>query len=497
MVFVTCIGVGDAAESTADIHFYGRWDLSDISNPWCAWQGSTFAAEFEGREISATLESDHEEYIRVILDGDHKGSRKIRLAAGCRIYELASGVDLGRHRIEVVKETYSGRGRLYLRGLESHGGKIISSERRRPRLRLQFYGDSNLAGYSLEHERNERGAEFSGCHFTFAGIVSRMLDAEYQNISVSGAKILGSSNSVMSFIDRIDFYEEQPKWKFERFPADVCVVNIGANNVNGNSKEEIQQDYLLLLRKLREVHPESHIVVMNGYGWDRNEPANYTDEVVRKFADPKTSRLIFPWLFNEWHGCEYDHAGMARFLVEHLETLRPDWGTVRDMDVLDGFGRNGDVANGSFEEVAPFGGFAWRYFQEGAIRVHDPAGSSAGEWFLRLPEKSQVHQPNPASKSRCYTYRLMLRSPDSGEAKIRIEFRDQHFRSEIEDAAKEVVFNLESDWREYSVRVESPCGAGEPSQDPWQIILRLVSNAGTVECDNVRLSEGGSAGRNH
>ena len=497
MVFVTCNGVGDAAESTADIHFYGRWDLSDISNPWCAWQGSTFAAEFEGREISATLESDREEYIRVILDGDHKGSRKIRLAAGCRIYELASGVDLGRHRIEVVKETYSGRGRLYLRGLESHGGKIISSERRRPRLRLQFYGDSNLAGYSLEHERNERGAEFSGCHFTFAGIVSRMLDAEYQNISVSGAKILGSSNSVMSFFDRIDFYEEQPKWKFERFPADVCVVNIGANNVNGNSREEIQQDYLLLLRKLREVHPESHIVVMNGYGWDRNEPANYTDEVVRKFADPKTSRLIFPWLFNEWHGCEYDHAGMARFLVEHLETLRPDWGTVRDMDVLDGFGRNGDVANGSFEEVAPFGGFAWRYFQEGAIRVHDPAGSSAGEWFLRLPEKSQVHQPNPASKSRCYTYRLMLRSPDSGEAKIRIEFRDQHFRSEIEDAAKEVVFNLESDWREYSVRVESPCGAGEPSQDPWQIILRLVSNAGTVECDNVRLSEGGSAGRNH
>ena len=460
------VGVNHAAESTADIHFYGRWDLSDISNPWCAWQGSTFAAEFEGRKISATLESDREEYIRVIVDGDHKGSRKIRLAAGCRIYELASGVDLGRHRIEVVKETYSGRGRLYLRGLESHGGKIISSERRRPRLKLQFYGDSNLAGYSLEHERNERGAEFSGCHFTFAGIVSRMLDAEYQNISVSGARILGSSNSVMSFFDRIDFYEEQPKWKFEGFPADVCVLNIGANNVNGNSKEEIQQDYLLLLRKLREVHPESHIVVMNGYGWDRNEPANYTDEVVRKFADPNTSRLIFPWLFNEWHGCEYDHAGMARFLVEHLETLRPDWGAMRDMDVLDGFGRNGDVANGSFEEVAPFGGFAWRYFQEGAIRVHDPAGSAVGEWFLRLPEKSQVHQPNPASKSRCYTYRLMLRSPDSGEAKIRIEFRNQHFRSEIEDAAKEFVFNLESDWREYAVRVESPCGAGEPSQDP-------------------------------
>ena len=91
----------------------------------------------------------------------------------------------------------------------------------------------------------------------------------------------------------------------------------------------------------------------------------------------------------------------------------------------------------------------------------------------------------------------MLRSPDSGEAKVRIEFRDQHFRSEIEGAAQEFVFNLESEWREYSVRVESPAGTGEPSQDPWQIILRLVSNAGTVDCDNVRLSEGGSVGKNH
>ncbi|MEC9148674.1 MAG: hypothetical protein VX470_07525, partial [Planctomycetota bacterium] len=378
-----------------------------------------------------------------------------------------------------------------------HGGEIIPSERRRPRLRLQFYGDSNLAGNSLEHERDKRGAEFSGCHYTFAGIVSRMLDAEYQNISVTGARILGSSNSVLSFFDRMDFYEEQPKWKFECFPADVCVLNSGANNVNRNSKEEILRDYLILLRRLREVHPESHIVVMNGYGWDRNEPANYTDEVVRKFADDNTSRVIFPWLFNEWHGCEYDHAGMARFLAEHLETVCPDWKAIRSMDVLDGFGRNGDVANGSFEEVAPFGGFAWRYFQEGAIRVHDPAGSSAGEWFLRLPEKSQVHQPTPASKSRFYTYRLMLRSPDSGEAKVRIEFRDQHFRSEIEGAAQEFVFNLESEWREYSVRVESPGGTWEPSQDTWQIILRLVSNVGTVECDNVRLSEGGSVGKNH
>ncbi|MDP7014939.1 MAG: GDSL-type esterase/lipase family protein [Pirellulaceae bacterium] len=355
-------------------------------------------------------------------------------------------------------------------------------------MRIQFYGDSNLAGYSLEHERNKRGAAYSGCHFTFAGIASRLLDAEYQNISVSGATILGRHNSVMSFFDKMDFYEDEPKWQFGRFPADVCVVNIGANNVNRNGKEEIQRDYLALLRKLRQAHPAAHIVVMNGYGWDRDETANYTHEVVRKSADKRMSRVVFPWLFNEWHGCEYDHAGMARVLAEHLTTVNPAWRAVRAMDVMDGFGREGDVANGSFEFAAPFGGFGWRYFQAGAVRVHAPNESPSGEWFLRLPENCQVHQPNPAEKSKRYTYRLKLRSPNSGEAKIRIEFRDQQFRNEIEGASREFVFKPGLNWREYSVSANSPDGTGDKSRDAWQIIVRMISNAGTVECDNVRLT---------
>jgi hypothetical protein len=292
----------------------------------------------------------------------------------------------------------------------------------------------------------------------------------------------------MSFFDRMDFYEDEPKWQFERFPADICVVNIGANNVNRGGREEIKKDYITLLRILRQAHPEAHIVVMNGYGWDRNETANYTQEVVDELADKNMSRVVFPWLFNEWHGCEYDHAGMARILAEHLATINPAWRAVRRMDVMDGFGRQGDVANGGFEFAAPFGGFGWRYFQDGTVRVHAPDKSPSGEWFLRIPEHCQVHQPNPAEKSRRYTYRLKLRSPNSGEAKIRIEFRDQKFRNEIEDAAKEFLFEPGFEWKEYSVSVNSPDGTGDRSRDVWQIILRVISNAGIVECDDVRLS---------
>ena len=155
---------------------------------------------------------------------------------------------------------------------------------------------------------------------------------------------------------------------------------------------------------------------------------------------------------------------------------------------MDGFGRDGNVANGSFESVAPFGGFGWRYVQDGAVRVYDPKESPAGDWYLRIPEGSQVHQPNPAMKSTTYVYRLKLRSPDGGKAKIRVEFRDQQFRNEIGNAAKEFDFKLDSEWKDYSVRVDSPPGAGNKSRDTWQIILRIKATDATVECDDVSLS---------
>ncbi len=494
MKFALCLLVFSAgavpalAEPPAQsIHYSGRWDLSDSSKPWCAWQGSSFAVSFSGQAILATIQLDHVEYIRVIVDGDHFNSRRLKLKSETHDYVLAENLQPGSHSVEVVKETYSGRGRLTLHALRVADGELIPIPRRKPRLRIQFYGDSNLAGHSLGHEKDKGGGVHTGCHFTFAGIAARMLDAEYQNISVGGARILGRPNSVMSFFDRMEYSQKSAPWQFDRFPADVCVLNIGANNVGRSTPEEISKDYLSLLRRLRKVHPSSHIVVMNGYGWDRAEPANYTEEVVEEFDDRNVSRLAFPWLFNEWHGCEYDHAGMAVVLAEHLATINPAWKAVRAPDVMSGFGRDGDVANGSFESVAPFGGYGWRYFEDGADRVHSPRESPSGEWYLRLPEGCQVHQPNPAVKSRTYTYRLKLRSPNPGTAKIRIEFRGQHFRSEIKDAAREFVFELQPEWKEYTVKVDSPPGTGDRSRDVWQIIVRIIAESGTVECDDVRL----------
>ena len=98
IAIATCSVASKAVEPTeAQIYYSGRWDLANSSKPWCAWQGSSFTAAFNGRGITASIESDRVEYLRVIVDGDHLGSRKIKLEAGRRDYLLVSNLQLAQH----------------------------------------------------------------------------------------------------------------------------------------------------------------------------------------------------------------------------------------------------------------------------------------------------------------------------------------------------------------------------------------------------------------
>jgi hypothetical protein len=481
----------DPADSR--ITYSGRWDFSARSKPWCAWQGSSIKAKFHGTDIQAVFElTGRPEYVRIIIDGNADSSRKIELFTKQQTYALASGLSAGEHQIEIVKETYSGKGRMIFHGFHVSGKGLLDSASTQQPLRIVFFGDSNLAGSSLEHEKNEGSPSLRGCYYSLAGIASRMLDAEYHNISCGGAKIAGGLNSGMSFYNRVDFYQPEPRWKPETFPADICVVNLGANDISSKSKDQIKQDYVTFVATIRSEYPSARIVLMNGYGWSRKEPANYTQEVIAAMGDTKLSRVIFPWLFNEWHGCEYDHAGMAQSLVDHLVLLDPILcKQVRPLDVMDGFGRDGNVANGSFERMAPFGGYGWRYFTDGAQRIHNAGASADGEWFLRLPPGKQVHQPNPASVGNTYTIKLKMRGREAGdEGLVRIEFRDQEWRHEIPGSSRTFRYKLDATWNDYGMTLNSPA-ASQPqdaSRDPRQIIIRLMAESGTVDIDDVQLS---------
>jgi hypothetical protein len=463
LLFCTTMIFSAAHADTVDptdplIRYTGRWDHSTPTKPWAYWIGSSIIAKFTGTSISATLSASNTDYIRVIIDGNAAGSFKIPISSGKQEYILSSELIGPDHTVEIVKETDAGRLTFHQFLLDNEGELL--SLLPRPDRKISFYGDSNLAGYSLESEQNQSDRDLRGSYYGYAGITARMFDAEYENISRSGATLRSLNNA----FDRIDYWSRNPAWDFTEFQPNVVVVNLGANDV-GRPKNRIKSYYHAFLDDLRAVYQNAHIMLFNAWGWDYDEPANYIHEVIGERSDTNMSWAVFPWLFEQWHGCEYDHAGMAQVLADHLSSVMMGW-TPNPRDVMSGFGVGGDVANGSFEEVAPFGGFGWRYstVDSDIDRISLPPSNAAhdGIYYLRLYNAKSVHQPNPAVDGQVVTVTVWMRgASNGGQAKITIDFRDQEMWT-APLKTDSVDIDLTTDWQSYTVTATAPTGGSKP-----------------------------------
>jgi hypothetical protein len=462
------------------LRYVGRWSFADPSLPTVGWQGASVALSFEGTQVDVSLDSgSRPETLRVIVDGDHPGSTRISTTPGLATLTVAQDLEPGAHSVELVKETYVGTDWV-LHGVEVLGQGVLDPPPVAPR-HIEFYGDSNLAGSSLMSERNQGGVQRDGSHFTFAGITARAFGADYHNVSVSGETLAGMT----SLYDRQSWYDQQPSWDFTSYAPDLVVMNLGANDINGAGEATIRGRYVTMLDLLRAAHPGVPIVVFNGYGWDFDEPADYTAEVVAELGDPLVTTATFPWVFEQWHGCEYDHGGMARYLIRDIEDLL-GW-TAEEPAVMNGFGLDGGLANGGFEEQAPFGGFGWRYLDDpGVERVQDPSSAYEGEHLLRLGDGAQVHQPNPASDGDVVTVSGWFRAAGEGETvDLTLDFRDQTMWS-TPLASETSHHALTTAWQQLTVQATAPVGAARPV---FHTRVTLQAGVGaTVEVDGLTMS---------
>ena len=474
------------------IRYTGRWDFSQPTAPRMHWQGSSIQVWFTGTALSASLENSGEsEQYRVIVDG--KAAReRLEVAMGTRDYRLASGLDARAvHHVELFKETFYGD------AIDFHGLRIEGGELRRPparpSLKIAFFGDSNTAGASLYSEKDSGD---SGSYYAYPALASRMLGAEMHLQAMGGATLAGpGANTVSHFIHSPDRRRHDPAYR-SGFRPDVIVVNAGANDLfrieATPSKRLIKDRYRQVVAELRTVYGhQPHIVLFNAYGWHPDEPAGYSREVVTELGG-RLSAVHFPWLWEQWHGAQWDHSGQAHRLAEHIASLNPEWSIKKPGDIVDGFGRDGDFANGGFEHSAPFGGFGWRYAGDGVERVRDPRTAAEGQYFIRLKPGQQVHQPTDATGDflpgatrggETYLVRASIRGTAPGaRAVISSHFEGQQLFTHDDDPGsfQNSVFELTTDWREYVHRARAPEGI-------WTLFHYLIAERGTVEFDNLRL----------
>lgn len=460
------------------LRYVGRWDRTDPALPRVGWQGACVEFRFDGSAASVQLTvASATEYFRVIVDGDRAAGTRFAALSGTASYELATGLEPGVHTIELVKETDAGSG-VTFGELTLQGIALLDPPPAATR-RLVFYGDSGLAGDSLSSERNASGWSSVGCDLGYAGVAARAFGADYQNISLSGATLA----DMTTLYDRRFRKDTAPSYDFAEFVADAVIVDLGSNDIYEVGKTKVKRRFVDLLDLLRVVHPDAHLVLFCSRGWSKREPANYNDEVVASYGDPNVSAATFPWFFEQWHGCEYDHAGAAEYLVAHL-TATLGWEAV-PLDVMSGFGRDGDVANGGFEAIAPFGGYGWRYLDDpGVARVVDEPTAHEGSAYLRLEAGGTVHQPNPASGRQVVTATVWMRGAFPGaRADVTIDFRDQEQGTAPLERAT-TSFDLTTEWASYTASATAPV---VPTNPVFHTRLTLTATSGTVDVDGVTM----------
>ena len=457
-----------------DLRYTGRWDRTNPTQPSVGWQGAQIAFVIEGTAVTARLRTlSSIDYLLVIIDGSVQPER-LRISADDAPIVIANGLANASHRIQIIKETAQG-GDLQFTGL-TVTGTIVADETPAPRRHIVFFGDSNLAGESLLHEENNGDITYMGCHHTYAGITARMCDASYENVSYGGATI-GSIHSIYSQMSQ----QNPAPWDAQRTSADAVVIDLGSNDVD-KGEAAIRTAYHAFLDDIRKTYPQAHIVLYNSYGWSFAEPANYSAAVVAERNDAQMSAVRFPWFFEQWHGCEYDHAGMAMILAQHLaKTLGWD---IQPADVMNGYGQNGNVANGSFAESAPFGGFGWRYgLKTGVTRITAEAGFD-GNHFVRLAAGARIHQPNPASNGSTISVTMAARSADGGTLVTTVDFRNQEMYSEPLSAASQT-HTLSAEWQTFMMTVQAPVQTTTPV---FHTRLTFGARGGTVDVDAVQMA---------
>jgi hypothetical protein len=227
----------------ANIQYYGRFDKTNPLQPRCEWTGSHIRAAFIGTSIAATLVSDGNVHLDILIDGACVKVDSILTMQ--RSLVCASGLTKATH--ELVLYIRSEEGILSFKGLTLDDGASLVSAGVRPARKIEFIGDSYTVGYGNEatdvsicvQQLPPVMAHFTDNYRSWAPRAARACNAEFVEVAKSGWGIVrncwtpAKSDSTIGTIYKRTFYKNSGgNWNFTSWKPDLVCVGIGTNDFN-------------------------------------------------------------------------------------------------------------------------------------------------------------------------------------------------------------------------------------------------------------------------
>jgi len=263
-----------------NLQYTGRIDFSAPKAPSLSWPGSAVAGNFTGSSLAVTLDDQNgKNYFNVFVDGIEAAPVIIEAAKGSKRYQVAQGLEPGRHSFLITKRTEGEEGATVLRGLELDDGASLLPPPPRPRHRIEFFGDSITSGAGNEAPLNGRDdlPRDKNSFMAYAEIAARKLDAEVHLTSQSGIGVMISwfPFTMPDFYDQLSAVgDNDSKWDFSRWTPEVVVINLMQNDSwligrdhklqpEPNEDQRIEA-YRSFVKRVRQLYPNAYIVCALG-----------------------------------------------------------------------------------------------------------------------------------------------------------------------------------------------------------------------------------------
>jgi len=327
--------------NNSKIHYEGRIAFND-STACINWSGSSISLNFRGTEISAILkDADTSNYYNVILDG--KVISKIQLDTIKKNYLLASGLSMGKHKIQLFKRTEWGKGQTFFYGFETLENSRILSKSKPKKRKIEFYGDSITCGYGNEDSsgKDSKTGHFENNYLTYDAITARHFDAQFSCIAQSGIGIMVSwfPTTMPDIYDLTNPHDKNTKWDFENYTPDIVVINLFQNdswivnqskntefiNKFGNQKPNedfIIKSYQNFVKSIREKYPNTSIICALGSMDATKEGSKWPDYIKKAVAnlqDKKIYTHLFKYKNTPGHPKINEHQDMADSLIAFID----------------------------------------------------------------------------------------------------------------------------------------------------------------------------------
>lgn len=324
------------------IQYSGRIDTTRTDGADLYWSGTSIKLNFEGESIMALMKDERgDNYYNVIIDDTLVMMIQPKTMQKEQI--LASGLEKGKHSVEIFKRTEWDRGKTTFYGFRIKGeGEILPKSPPKKR-KIEFYGNSITAGYAVEDYSGKDSPEgtLTNNFLSYAYITARYFDAEYRCICKSGIGIMISwfPMTMPEIYNRLIPEDSTSKWDFTSYTPDIVVINLFQNDywlVDMPEREEFKEkfgttppgegfiinSYKNFVSDIRKHYPGAHIICILGSmdaTRDGSRWPGYISKAVNELNDIKIYTHFIPYKNTPGHPNIEEQEEMAGSLIRFIK----------------------------------------------------------------------------------------------------------------------------------------------------------------------------------